>query len=156
MTQPAAIHTVTLRCSHRLRASGRQCRSLATASSSLCAHHLAKQKVREKDSDFAKFLFSRANGLKTAQGINHSLTYLYELLACDQISVRRAQALAYITSLVLRTLPAIDDENSRGMGSAAYQAALAKRGGAATASSSNSAHPDQALLTKRMVCADES
>ena len=47
---------------------------------------------------------------QNAQGINHSLRALYALLAQDRISPRRAAVLAYITSLLLRTLPAIDND----------------------------------------------
>jgi hypothetical protein len=68
MTQPAAIHTITLRCTQRLPASGRQRRSLATDPSGLCGHQLAKQRDREKDSDFAKILMGKAVGFQTAQG----------------------------------------------------------------------------------------
>lgn len=132
MSKPIAVPTATryTRCSHRFAASGRQCRLLTSDRSGLCPQHLAKKKAAAQSADFAELLFDRADGMKTAQGINHSLTYLYELLARDLISVRRAQSLAYIGSLILRTLPAIDHENHHNIGSAAYQAALAKQAAA--------------------------
>jgi len=52
-----------------------------------------------------------SQGLQTAQGIYYSLSNLYELLARNHISPRRASVLAYINSLLLRTLPAIDADN---------------------------------------------
>jgi len=119
MTQPhvvsAAIYT---RCCHRFAASGRQCRLLTSDASSLCAQHFAKKKAAAQNADFANLLFSRSDGFQTAQGINHSLAHLYELLARDRISVRRAQTLAYISSLLLRTLPAIDQDRQSGFSDA--------------------------------------
>jgi hypothetical protein len=114
MHQPTPIHAIALRCPHRLPASG-QCRSLATDRSGLCGHHLAKKCTRENDSDFAKILLGKTVGFQTAQGTNHSLGELYELLARDRISVRRAATLAYISSLLLRTLPALDKDVSSGI-----------------------------------------
>jgi hypothetical protein len=53
-------------------------------------------------------LTQNACRFQNAQGVNHSLGTLYTLLAQGRISPRRASALAYISSLLLRTLPAID------------------------------------------------
>ncbi|HEY4817535.1 MAG TPA: hypothetical protein VIH67_08885 [Candidatus Acidoferrum sp.] len=53
-------------------------------------------------------LSQNACRFQNAQGVNHSLGALYTLLAQGRISPRRASALAYISSLLLRTLPAID------------------------------------------------
>jgi hypothetical protein len=53
--------------------------------------------------------------LKTAQGINHSLRQLYWLTAQNPISTRRAAVLAYIGSLILRTLPQIDADRAAGI-----------------------------------------
>jgi hypothetical protein len=52
---------------------------------------------------------------QTAQGINHSLHSLYELLAQNRISPRRAAVLAYVSSLLLRTLPQIDADKAAGI-----------------------------------------
>ncbi|HEY6944549.1 MAG TPA: hypothetical protein VI431_05360, partial [Candidatus Acidoferrum sp.] len=46
----------------------------------------------------------------SAVDINHVLGELYKLLASDKISPRRGAVMAYTCSLLLRTLPAIDDE----------------------------------------------
>lgn len=95
-----------LRCAHRFPASGHQCRLLASDSKSgLCAQHLAKKKNLDRDADFFFPLMKRDNRFQTAQEINYSLNHLYDLLACDRISARRAATLAYISSLLLRTLP---------------------------------------------------
>lgn len=51
-----------------------------------------------------------ASDFQDPQGINHSLAALYKLLASGQISPRRATGLAYIASLLLRTLPAINSQ----------------------------------------------
>jgi len=52
----------------------------------------------------------QASRFQNAQGINYSLGALYSLLAQGRISPRRASVLAYISSLLLRTLPAIDND----------------------------------------------
>jgi hypothetical protein len=57
----------------------------------------------------------RENRFQNAQAINNSLNHLYDLLARDRISARRASTLAYISSLLLRTLPAIDRDQSLGV-----------------------------------------
>ena len=57
----------------------------------------------------------QANRFQNAQAINTSLNHLYDLLARDRISARRASTLAYISSLLLRTLPAIDKDTDRGI-----------------------------------------
>ena len=104
------------RCAHRFPASGHQCRLLASdPQSGLCAQHLAKKKARDRDADFFFPLMRQANRFQNAQAINTSLNHLYDLLARDRISARRASTLAYISSLLLRTLPAIDHDTDRGI-----------------------------------------
>jgi hypothetical protein len=104
------------RCAHFFPASGRQRRLFATGQQSgLCAHHLAEKKARDKDADFFFPLMKQENRFQNAQAINTSLNQLYDLLARDRISARRASTLAYISSLLLRTLPAIDDDTARGI-----------------------------------------
>lgn len=97
------------RCQHRT-AAGRQCRSLADdPSSGFCPHHAAQV----RDIDFREDLTRNALGFQRSQGINNSLGVLYKLLAEGRISPRRASVLAHISSLLLRTLPAIDYDNAR-------------------------------------------
>jgi hypothetical protein len=98
------------RCQHRT-AAGRQCRSLASDDSSgLCPYHAAS--LDQDNTDFLAALTQKACRFQNAQGVNHSLGALYSLLAQGRISPRRASALAYISSLLLRTLPAIDNDLS--------------------------------------------
>jgi hypothetical protein len=102
------------RCSH-LDPRGRQCRTLARdPCSGLCPHHLAEQQ-QELAADHFAHLTTRCHFFQIAQGINHSLLNLYQLLAQNRISPRRAAVLAYISSLLLRTLPAIIADNAAGV-----------------------------------------
>jgi hypothetical protein len=102
------------RCSHR-DPKGRQCRTLALdRRSGLCPRHLAEQQ-RELAADHFQHLTTRCQFFQTAQGINYSLLNLYQLLAQNRISPRRAAVLAYISSLLLRTLPAITADNAAGI-----------------------------------------
>ncbi len=102
------------RCTHHT-ATGRRCRlSVSDAHSSLCRQHRAEQ-IQEQAADHHLQLVRNFEGFQTAQGINHSLKHLYELLAQNRISPRRAAVLSYISSLLLRTLPQIDADNSAGI-----------------------------------------
>ena len=96
------------RCQYRT-ATGRQCCSLAVdPDSSFCARHAASEPSDSED--FSLALTQKACRFQNAQGINHSLGELYTLCAQGRISPRRASTLAYISSLLLRTLPAIDND----------------------------------------------
>jgi len=108
--KPSSINDAT-RCRH-LTANGR-CRMLAVDSATnLCFDHARKALQARQDSDFAHYLTRESSGFQTAQGINHSLADLYTLLAHGHISPRRASVLAYVASLLLRSLPAIDKDPS--------------------------------------------
>jgi hypothetical protein len=99
--------TSAARCQHR-SAAGRQCRPLASdPSSGLCPHHAAPGRAV----NFREVLTREAFEFQRPQGVNNSLGALYNLLAEGRISPRRASVLAYISSLLLRTLPAIDYDN---------------------------------------------
>jgi hypothetical protein len=112
-SQSPNITAVTFRCSHRA-ASGRQCRQLSADScSGLCAHHRDLQKQKETD-DLSHELLARCQNFQTAQGVNFALANIYRLLATNRISPRRASVLAYVNSLLLRTLPAIDYDHENG------------------------------------------
>src|SRR5713226_7289064 len=68
------------RCTHHT-ATGRRCRlSVSDAHSSLCRQHRAEQ-IQEQAADHHLQLVRNFEGFQTAQGINHSLKHLYELLA---------------------------------------------------------------------------
>ncbi len=109
MTQnPASLDFTPERCQHRT-STGRQCRSVvAEPGDSFCARHAA---LEPSDSeDFSAALTDKACRFQNAQGINHSLGALYTLCAQGRISPRRASTLAYISSLLLRSLTAIDTD----------------------------------------------
>ena len=110
MQANSSSSTITnTRCQH-LTAAGRQCRSLAADNpSGFCPHHAAAAKA----ANFRELLTREAENFQRAQGVNRSLGALYKLLAEDRISARRASVLAYISSLLLRSLPAIDYDNDR-------------------------------------------
>jgi len=99
------------RCRH-FAPSGRQCSSLAgDRSSGLCPRHATQSATRNVN--FREALTREAGDFQRAQGVNNSLGVLYRLLAEGSISPRRASVLAYISSLLLRTLPAIDYDEAR-------------------------------------------
>jgi hypothetical protein len=96
------------RCQHRT-SSGRQCRSVVVdPGDSFCARHAASEP--DDSEDFSAALTDKACRFQNAQGINHSLGALYTLCAQGRISPRRASTLAYISSLLLRSLTAIDTD----------------------------------------------
>ena len=114
--KPKKVTPVVLsaRCTYRTD-TGRRCRlSVSDAHSSLCRQHLAEL-LQEQSADHRLQLIRNFQGFQTAQGINHSLKHLYELLAQNRISPRRAAVLSYISSLLLRTLPAIAADNAAGI-----------------------------------------
>ncbi len=105
---------LTARCTHHT-ATGRRCRlSVSDAHSSLCRQHRAEL-IQEQSADHHLELVRNFEGFQTAQGINHSLKHLYELLAQNRISPRRAAVLSFISSLLLRTLPQIDADHAAGV-----------------------------------------
>jgi hypothetical protein len=96
------------RCQYRT-ATGRQCcSSVIDPDSSFCARHAASEP--DDSQDFSVPLTEKACRFQNAQGINHSLGALYTLCAQGRISPRRASTLAYISSLLLRSLTAIDTD----------------------------------------------
>lgn len=106
--QPAGSRAA--RCLHRTPA-GRRCRSEASSESvGLCKRHAASRE-RQIAGVLTAALAGDGRTFLSAKGINHSLMQLHTLLVKDMISPRRAAVLAYISSLLLRTLPAIEDES---------------------------------------------
>lgn len=99
------------RCQH-LSPTGRQCCSPAAAPGSiLCVRHVAA--APPQSVDFSAQLLARYGDFQRAQQMNHSLIALYRLLAQGRISPRQAAVLAYIGSLVLRSLKAVDYDLDR-------------------------------------------
>src|SRR6202166_2300979 len=90
-------------------ATGRQCCSTVIGpDSSFCTRHAPSE--HDDSEDFSVPLTERACRFQNAQGINHSLGALYTLVAQGRISPRRASVLAYISSLLIRSLTAIDND----------------------------------------------
>jgi hypothetical protein len=132
MTSKSATSTITLvanhhpHCQHRT-AGGRRCRlAVAPNSNSYCYRHLpSSESTHPQSADLAPnvtdtadhfaYLSQQYEHFQTAQGINQALANLYELLSRNLISPRRASILAYISSLLLRTLPQIDADNAAGI-----------------------------------------
>ena len=118
-TNPSTTSTFAAlpRCQHRF-ANGMRC-SIPTPSEEvqLCSRHakLAQTQPIEVEEDHSKFLLKSSQDFQTAQGVNFALGNLFELLAKNRISPRRAAVLAYIGSLLLRTHPAIDADREAGI-----------------------------------------
>jgi len=97
------------RCQYR-SPSGRQCRSSnLAANSQLCPRHSAGEK-QSRSEDLTGLLRIAPDKFHSAAAINGSLGELFTLLAGDRVSARRAAVLAYISSLLLRSLPAIEKQ----------------------------------------------
>ena len=133
------------RCCHHTP-SGRQCRFLASnLGSGLCPHHHTEF-MEQQNADVSAELFNESEGFQTAQGINHSLCSLYWLLASNRISPRRAAILAYISSLQLRTLPAIDIDRKLGITDPTASPIEGGNSGPVDAEARNSVEPSSTFL----------
>jgi len=103
---PAALHY----CSHRTP-TGRRCHFPVFGNSALCSRHSPKylpQAEADLNADFGKQLLSSP---QRASNINAFLARLAILVVQNRISPRRAAVLAYVSNLLLRSLPEIDREN---------------------------------------------
>lgn len=98
-------HNNLARCQHST-GSGRCRRFLAPMHATLCARHAAAQ--RDDSSDLTAILGQNLVDCRTATDIHAHLWNLSLALQQGRISPRRAAVLAYIHSLLLRTLPAIE------------------------------------------------
>lgn len=117
-TQPSNIaqpsQDSSARCQHRTL-KGR-CRQAATDSAgTLCFHHARAQ--RQAKDDFARLepLVRKLEDFQSAEGINQDLAALHNLLAEGRISPRRASVIAYIDSLLLRTVTELDGKAEAGL-----------------------------------------
>jgi hypothetical protein len=89
------------RCRY-LTAAKRRCRShILERDGAYCPLHQDKQ---HGPGDFAMNLTHHSLDFRNARGISSSLRDLYFLLASNRISPRRASTLAYISSLMLRSI----------------------------------------------------
>jgi hypothetical protein len=85
---------------------------IVDAATSRCYHHALQLKRDTINGDVFAILTNQCEEFQTSAGINHSLGELYALLSQNRISPRRASVLAYISSLLLRTLPGLQKEES--------------------------------------------
>src|SRR5712664_2047130 len=114
--KPQAPNAVVLsvRCAHR-SSGGRRCRlSVSDPRSVFCPQHRSEQ-LEEEAADHFSYLSRNFQLFQTAQGINHALMNLYQILAQNRISPRRAAVLSHICGLLLRTLPQIDADKAAGI-----------------------------------------
>jgi hypothetical protein len=113
-TQPSIIMepatTATPRCQHR-SLKGR-CRQLATGpAGTLCFDHARAEQQAKNDFTLLAPLVRKSEDFQSAEALNETLVALHNLLAEGRISPRRAAVIAYVDSLILRTLPAMAKED---------------------------------------------
>ena len=109
-----------------LSATGRKCRNwVLDPRAMFCPRHMQAQP--NGPDDFSLHLLHRACNFQNAEGIQDSLRQLCTLLASDAISPRRAAVLGYLTSLLLRTLPAVYNDPLPLAGTLMSAAQLAER-----------------------------
>jgi hypothetical protein len=95
---------------HHLYPSGRRCRFLVMPDNLFCAQHVDSGFGATPDVDLSRHFGSEPLNFKSACEVNDFLCSLARLMIENRISARRASVLAYIASLELRTLPAINHE----------------------------------------------
>jgi hypothetical protein len=114
-TKPSIINepaNADARCQHRTL-NGR-CRQLATDPAGiLCFDHARAERQAKNDFTLLAPLVRKSEDFQSAESLNETLSALHNLLAEGRISPRRAAVIAYVDSLILRTLPAIAKEEER-------------------------------------------
>ena len=111
--QPSIINepatTASHRCQHRsLRG---RCRQLATGpAATLCFDHARAEQQAKNDFTLLAPLVRKCEDFQSAEALNETLGALHNLLAEGRIAPRRAAVIAYVDSLILRTLPAMAKE----------------------------------------------
>jgi len=96
---------------HQRTPSGRRCRmAVSNPDSGLCSKHAAEHQKDLDQADLAASLIGDIQEFRSAADINHSLGELYKLQARNKITPRRAAVMAYTCNLLLRTLPAIQQQ----------------------------------------------
>jgi hypothetical protein len=117
MTQQTAKSSFinnSARCNHRFP-NGRRCRLYTTdINPNFCPAHAPLPANQHNPAEIASTLTANLDDFTSAAQINDFLARLLFLLAQDKISNRRAAVLAYITTQLLRTLPAFAKEENAG------------------------------------------
>lgn len=104
--------TASPRCQHR-SLKGR-CRQLATGpAATLCFDHARSEQQAKNDFTLLAPLVRKCEDFQSAEALNETLGSLHNLLAEGRISPRRAAVIAYVDSLILRTLPAMAKEDGQ-------------------------------------------
>jgi len=105
LSAPTPLH-----CQQR-SPSGRRCRmAVSDPVSGLCFRHAALQRQRRSEANFVDALIGNVEEFHSAEDINHCLGGLLKLLARNEIAPRRAAVMAYTCNLLLRTLPAMEQQ----------------------------------------------
>jgi hypothetical protein len=108
LSLPQAAHDA--RCQHRF-VNGTRCRlPVPNPESLFCRNHAHLPEHENAPADFSAILTAGLTEFKSAIPINDFLSRLLHLEAADRIHPRRAAVMAYTCNLLLRTLPAIEDE----------------------------------------------
>jgi hypothetical protein len=98
------------RCQHRTP-TGRRCRhAVSSVAAGVCSKHSISHPIRLEEGDLSAILTAGLTEFKSAVPINDFLSRLLKLEAADRIHPRRAAVMAYTCNLLLRTLPAIEEE----------------------------------------------
>jgi len=98
-------------CKHHTR-NGRCRLPVVDSLSSLCAEHARRRQKRDKAANLSAELVAGLTEFRSAVPINDFLSRLLLFQAQDRIPPRRAAVMAYTCNLLLRTLPAIQQEKA--------------------------------------------
>jgi hypothetical protein len=77
----------------------------------LCFDHARSEQQAKNDFTLLAPLVRKTEEFQSAEALNETLGALHDLLAEGHISPRRAAVIAYVDSLILRTLPAMASED---------------------------------------------
>ena len=114
--KPSSINS-SARCQHRTT-TGRRCRlGVVQPSSGLCFRHAFLRSQLGEEADLRTALAGDLPDFTSAEQINAFLSKLLLLLSENRVSPRRAAVIAYVGSLLLRSLPLVQWERSGGAGS---------------------------------------
>ncbi len=106
---------------------GRRCRmSRLNDHPSLCFDHWQREQQLRDAERVANELLGSFDDFKTATAVNHALGKLFALLAKNRIPTRNAAVLAYISQLLLQSLPSVKKEVLLGRGSDAWEQAVCR------------------------------
>ena len=104
---------------------GRRCRMPRWARHrTLCLHHARREEQLLAVEDASRELVSLSGEFKTASDVNHVLGKLFSLVAGNRIPRRNAVTLAYISQLLLQSLPSVQNEIRHALGHDAWRSTL--------------------------------